>query len=66
MSEDGVAAENRVETALINDLDPEAISAVAARSRKNVITYISKDYQQLMSLNRLCNIYAIFFKMPRI
>ena len=37
MSEDGVAAENRVETALINDLDPEAISAVAARSRKNVI-----------------------------
>ena len=41
MSEDGVAAENRVETALINDLDPEAISAVAARSRKNVITYLN-------------------------
>ena len=40
MSEDGVAAENRVETALINDLDPEAISAVAARSRINVITYL--------------------------
>ena len=36
MSEDGVTVENRVETALINDLDPEAISAVAARSRKNV------------------------------
>ena len=44
MSEDGVAAENRVETALINDLDPEAISAVAARSRKNVITYIYLSY----------------------
>ena len=45
MSEDGVAAENRVETALINDLDPEAISAVAARSRKNVIAaYLYLSY----------------------
>merc|ERR1712223_1410432 len=35
MSDDELPVENRVETALINDLDPEVISAVAARSRKN-------------------------------
>ena len=39
MSEDEVPAENRVETALINDLDPEAITAVASRNRANVIIF---------------------------
>ena len=40
---DEVPDENRVETALINDLDPEVISAVAARSRKNVIISMSNS-----------------------
>ena len=39
MSDDEVPVENRVETALINDLDPEAITAVASRSRANVIIF---------------------------
>ena len=43
MSDDEVPVENRVETALINDLDPEVISAVAARSRKNVIISLSNS-----------------------
>jgi len=32
------ANSGRVEAALINDLDPEAIAVVAARSRQNVNT----------------------------